>query len=335
MIKVCTLCSGYDSQMLAMKRIEKDFGLESELVAWSEIDQIPIKAHNALFPEYADRNLGDMTKIDWTKVEDFDLLTYSTPCTNISVQGRQEGFKKDSGTASSIIWYTEEGIKIKKPKYLLMENVKQMVSKRYIEDFKTWLSVLESYGYKNYYKVLDSANYGIPQHRERIFIVSVLGDEEYSFPEAIKLDKELYDYLEPIDPEWIYNPKYLHNFHRYEVKKNKSPYSLQVIGNVFKSDFNSDNVYNAFKHENDIDKTISPTCMLHHGTSIVLEREDENGNPIIVKLTPREMLQLMGCTKENVNVMQNAIGRTGLLKVAGNSIVVDVLYHIFKSMFIK
>ena len=157
--------------------------------------------------------------------------------------------------------------------------------------------------------------------------------DEYDVPRLV--DKELYDYLEPIDPEWIYNPKYLHNFHRYEVKKNKSPYSLQVIGNVFKSDFNSDNVYNAFKHENDIDKTISPTCMLHHGTSIVLEREDENGNPIIVKLTPREMLQLMGCTKENVNVMQNAIGRTGLLKVAGNSIVVDVLYHIFKSMFIK
>lgn len=334
-INICTLCSGYDSQMLAMKRLEQDFGIKSNLVGWSEIDPIPIKAHNALFPEYADRNLGDMTKIDWDKVEDFDLLTYSTPCTNISSQGRQEGFAKDSGTASSIIWYTEECIKVKKPKYLLMENVKRMVSKRYINDFKHWLSILESYGYTNYYKVLDSADYGIPQHRERIFVVSVLGDEQYTFPEPIKLDKELFDYLEPIDPEWIYNPKYLHNFHRYAPKKNKSPYSLQVIGNVFKSDYNAGKVYNAFKHDKESDKTICPTCMLHHGTSIILEREDDNGQSIIVKLTPREMLQLMGCNKSNVDAMQKAISKTGLLKIAGNSIVVDVLYYIFKTMFIK
>lgn len=332
-IKLCTLCSGYDSQMMAMKRLAYIYNFDAELVAWSEIDEIPIKAHKALFPESADKNLGDMTKINWNEVEDFDILTYSTPCTNISIQGRQEGLTKGSGTASSIIWEVEKCIATKKPKYLLLENVKQLVSKKYINDFNTWLNILSSYGYTNYWKVLDSADFDVPQHRERVFVVSILNgkENEFTFPEPIEPMTSAKDLLEPIDTKWIYNPKYLTNFHRYDLSnKEFKEFGLRVVGNCFKSDFNSGNVYDFT-----IKKTIAPTCMMHHGTSIILERLDDNGKPIICKMTPREMFKFMGVSIDDINIMENVCGSGGLLKMAGNSIVVEVLYHIFKQMLIK
>lgn len=133
MLKVVTLCSGYDSQCLALSRL----GVEYDLVAWAEIDKYAIQAHNALFPQYADRNLGDITKIDWEREPyDIDLLTYSTPCQSISSAGLQHGIKKGSGTRSSNIWSVLDCIRAKRPKYLVMENVSAFVSQKFIGDFK-------------------------------------------------------------------------------------------------------------------------------------------------------------------------------------------------------
>lgn len=92
-LKVCTLCSGYDSQCLALKYLQEnhpDFAFD--LVAWSEIEESAIAAHNLLFPEYKERNLGDMSKIDWKTVADFDFLTYSTPCQSVSTSGLRGGY---------------------------------------------------------------------------------------------------------------------------------------------------------------------------------------------------------------------------------------------------
>lgn len=91
-LRVVTLCSGYDSQCMALDRLTKyEPTFAYDLVAWSEIDKNAIKAHNLVYPQYADRNLGDMTKIDWSKVPDFDFLTYSTPCQDFSNAGKQMG----------------------------------------------------------------------------------------------------------------------------------------------------------------------------------------------------------------------------------------------------
>ena len=87
-LRVFTSFSGYDSQLMALR----DIGANYECVGWSEIDRWAIKAHNAVFPELADRNYGDITKIDWNAVPDFDLFTYSFPCTDISSAGEQKGF---------------------------------------------------------------------------------------------------------------------------------------------------------------------------------------------------------------------------------------------------
>ena len=191
-LKVVTLCSGYHSQLMAIRNL----GIPYECVGWSEIDKYAIQAHNAIFPELADKNLGDMTKIDWSQVPDFDLLFYSTPCTDFSNAGKQAGGEEGSGTRSSILWWTRYAIIQKKPKYLIMENVKALVSEKFRPLFLKWGDELTSYGYTNFSAVLNAKDYGIPQNRERIFCVSILGDAWFNFPYPIELKLRLKDMLE-------------------------------------------------------------------------------------------------------------------------------------------
>lgn len=210
-LRVMTLCSGYDSQCLALNRLKEVYPeFDYELVAWSEFDpesktplerQPAVVAHNALFPQWSDRNWGDMTKIDWEKVPDMDLLFYSTPCQSISQAGLQHGFVEGSGTRSSIIWNVRDAVIAKKPKYLCLENVEAMVSRKFVGMFNLWQKELSRLGYVNFAQVLDSKDYGVAQHRPRIFLVSIRIDDEdnlpqYYFPEPFKLEKRLKDYLE-------------------------------------------------------------------------------------------------------------------------------------------
>ena len=147
-LRIVTLCSGYDSQCMALDRLRKyDDEFCYDLVGWSEIDKYAIQAHNVLYPQYADRNLGDMSKINWKEVSDFDLLTYSVPCTDISQSGKQMGLSEGSGTRSSLLWFTRNAILEKHPKFLFLENVKALVSKKFMPDFQKWLNELEGYGY--------------------------------------------------------------------------------------------------------------------------------------------------------------------------------------------
>ena len=169
-LRVFTAFSGYDSQCLALNRL----GIPYELVCWSEIDKAAIVAHNALFPQYADRNYGDISKIDWSQVPDFDLFTYSSPCTDFSNAGAQAGGEEGSGTRSSLLWECRKTILAKKPKYLMFENVKALVTDKFYYLFDKWCKELESYGYTNFYQVLNAKNYGVPQSRERIFMISIL-----------------------------------------------------------------------------------------------------------------------------------------------------------------
>lgn len=230
-LKVVTLCSGYDSQCLALNRLKEAYPeFDYELIAWSEFDpesktpldkQPAVVAHNALFPQWADRNLGDMTKIDWTQVEDFDLLFYSTPCQSVSQAGLQHGFTEGSGTRSSIIWNVRDAVKIKRPKFLCLENVKAMVSKKFVGMFNMWQLELERLGYVNFAQVLNAKDYGVPQNRERIFLVSIrmdgleglAGKVRYFFPKPMKLEKKLKDVLEDnVDEKYYLSDKMIEKF---------------------------------------------------------------------------------------------------------------------------
>lgn len=204
-LKVFTAFSGYDSQCLALNRL----GIPYDLVGWSEIDKAAIIAHDALFPEYKDRNYGDISKIDWSVVPDFDLFTYSSPCTDFSNAGLQAGGEEGSGTRSSLLWECRKTILAKKPKYLLFENVKALVTDKFVYLFEKWCKELESYGYVNYYQVLNSKDFGVPQSRERIFMVSILKTEDepdpyFEFPRPIPLKKCVEDILEENVPEKYY-----------------------------------------------------------------------------------------------------------------------------------
>lgn len=201
-LKVFTLCSGYDSQCLALKYLKDNHpDFEFDLVGWSEIEPSAIMAHNLLFPEYRDRNYGDMSRIDWTKVPDFDFLTYSTPCQSVSNAGLRKGIEEGSGTRSSLLWFTRNAIIAKKPRYLMMENVKGLVSEKFRPFFLMWLKELDEYGYNSFYRVLNAKDYGVPQNRERIFVISIKRTDEdpdprYNFPSPIPLELCVEDVLE-------------------------------------------------------------------------------------------------------------------------------------------
>lgn len=213
-IRVFTAFSGYDSQCLALDRLKRDFPtFDYELVGWAEIDKYAIQAHNALYPQWADRNYGDISKIDWDEVPDFDLFTYSSPCQDFSNAGLQLGGEEGSGTRSSLLWECRRAIISKHPKYLLLENVAALVSQKFLPLFNKWQAELESYGYTNFARVLNAKDYGVPQNRERVFLVSIRDvDARYSFPPTMPLDKRLKDVLEQNVDERYYLSDKLTNY---------------------------------------------------------------------------------------------------------------------------
>jgi DNA (cytosine-5)-methyltransferase 1 len=237
-LRVVTLCSGYDSQCLALNRLKEAYPeFDYTLIAWSEFDpesntplerQPAVVAHKALFPQWADNNLGDMTKIDWERVPDFDLLFYSTPCQSISQAGLQHGFTEGSGTRSSIIWNVRDAVKVKRPKFLCLENVKAMVTEKFVGMFNMWQLELERLGYANFAQVLNAKDYGVPQNRERIFLVSIrmdglqglAGDVRYYFPKPFPLERRLKDVLEEnVDERYYLSDKMLDYFNRVDADK--------------------------------------------------------------------------------------------------------------------
>lgn len=213
-LRVFTAFSGYDSQCLALDRLKANFpDFDYELVGWSEIDKYAIQAHNALYPQWADRNYGDISKIDWSQVPDFDLFTYSSPCQDFSNAGLQRGGEEGSGTRSSLLWECRRAIVAKKPKYLLLENVAALVSAKFLPLFNKWQGELGSYGYTNFAQLLNSKDYGVPQNRERIFLFSILGDASYYFPQPFHLERRLKNVLEDnVDEKYYLSDKTIASF---------------------------------------------------------------------------------------------------------------------------
>ena len=190
MLRVFEAFSGYGSQSIALRNL----GIEHEVVAISEIDKYAIKAYEEIHGPTL--NLGDISKIDVNDIPEHDLFTYSFPCQDISVAGKTKGIVKGE-TRSGLLYECERIIEAKRPKYLLLENVKNLVGKKFKAQFEEWLAYLESLGYTNYWKVLNAKNYGVPQNRERVFVVSILGEHEpFEWPTPMPLDKCIADILE-------------------------------------------------------------------------------------------------------------------------------------------
>lgn len=206
-LKVFEAFAGYGSQSMALRNI----GVEHEVVGISEIDKYAIMGYNATHPET--KNYGDISQVDWQEVPDFDLFTYSFPCTDISNAGAQAGFEEGSGTRSSLLWECRKAIEEKHPKYLLMENVKAITSKKFLPGLLRWQEFLSKQGYVNFIDVLNAKDYGIPQNRERCFLVSILGAGWYQFPEPVELKVKLKDILEKkVDEKYYLDQKRVDDF---------------------------------------------------------------------------------------------------------------------------
>ena len=226
MIRVNELFSGIG----AFRKALENFKIPHEIVGISEIDKYAIRSYEAIYGKT--RNYGDISKID--KLDYADLWTYGFPCQDISVAGRGAGIVK--GETRSGLLYEVERLLLKSqksdelPKYLIMENVKNLVSKKFIADFEKWLEFLESLGYTNHWQVLNAKDYGIPQNRERVFCISILGDKEFVFPEKQPLRLRLKDLLEDeVDEKFYLSRKQINRIKFSTVKgDHKRPKCIQI-----------------------------------------------------------------------------------------------------------
>lgn len=159
-------------------------------------------------------NLKDVTTVDTSLLSDIDMITYGFPCQDISIAGKQKGFTDSDGnrTRSGLFFEALRIIENTKPKYAIAENVKALTSKKFAREFDTVLTSLEQAGYNNYWKVLNAKDYGIPQNRERVFIVSIRKDIDngnFAFPNKTELTLRVKDMLEDVVDQkyYLYNSK--------------------------------------------------------------------------------------------------------------------------------
>lgn len=216
MITINELFSGIGSQVAALRRLDIPYNV----VGISEIDRFAIQSYEAI--NGPTRNYGDISKVEL--LDYADLWTYSFPCQDLSVAGKQLGITEN--TRSGLLFQVERLLETSvlfgnQPKFLLLENVKALVSKKFKPDFDRWLSKLEELGYNNYWQVLNAKDYGVPQNRERVFVVSIHKDVDnkgYKFPHPVPLKKRLKDVLEEtVDEKFYLSDKVIKGF----IEKNK------------------------------------------------------------------------------------------------------------------
>ena len=204
-MKVLSLFSGIGAFEKALDRLNIDY----ELVAFSEIDKYATKSYCAIHGVDESMNLGDITKVDENSLpKNIDLITYGFPCQDISLAGKQKGLFNNDGTQtrSGLFFEALRIIEATKPKIAMAENVKNLTGKKFKEQFELVLKSLEEAGYSNYWKVLNAKDYGIPQNRERVFIISIRKDIDkgYEFPEPFPLQLRLKDMLDDEVDEKFY-----------------------------------------------------------------------------------------------------------------------------------
>ena len=354
-IKVTELFSGIGSQVAALKRL----GVDYECVGISEIDKYAIKSYEGI--NGPTHNYGDISKID--RLDYTDLLIYSSPCVDFSLAGKQAGLIDTDGKQTRSGLLLEVGRLLMKmsdekilPKYLLMENVKNLVGKKFKPAFDIWLKALEAIGYNNYWKVLNAKDYGVPQNRERVFVVSIRKDVDthgYTFPEPFKLERRLKDVLETnVDEKYYLKQELVETFVERIAKREVSNTIRCGGAGSIDQKHTWDLVVastqkNAYKGSTDGSSPCLTAAMGMGGGQIPMivncgnknfsqHTQDSVAEPSkmrIRKLTPKECWRLMDFTDEEFEAAQNAgVSKTQLYKQAGNSIVVSVLAGIFNNL---
>lgn len=223
MIKVLELFGGIGACSEALKNI----GVNYEIADYVEIDKYAVKSFNAIH----NTNFEPQDICSWNKDIDVDLIMHGSPCQDFSVAGLQAGADENSGTRSSLMYETLRIVEKLNPKYVIWENVKNVLSKKHKHNFDNYIERLNKLGYTSFYKVLNAKDFGVPQNRERVFTISIRSDvlkEEYHFPEARELKIVLRDVLEDeVDQKYFLSEKSIKHYNRDFGSKGKE---LQLDG---------------------------------------------------------------------------------------------------------
>lgn len=307
----------------AFEKALSNLNIPYNLLAYCEIDKHASKSYSAIHGVSEELNLHDVTKVDSLDIlDDVDFITYGFPCQDISNAGKQKGFTDENSnrTRSGLFFEALRIIEEFQPKFAIAENVKALTSKKFTEEFKTVLESLEEAGYNNYWQVLNAKDYGIPQNRERVFIISIRKDIDkgFTFPTPIPLELRLKDLLEDeVDEKYYLSEKMLEKL---TYNENVKDSDIVKIANLNKGGQKGD--------------VISPDGICTSLTATDYKQPKQIVEPIrIRKLTPTECYKLQGFTAEDCKKASDAgVSNSQLYKQAGNSICVSVLEAIYKSL---
>lgn len=340
-LKIGTFFSGIGSPEKALLRLKKENIISNyEVMFFCELNKSAALSYSAIHNEPLSKNKEDIIKIKGKDLPYCDLWVGGFPCQDISLAGKQRGFDFESKTRSSLGWEMIRLLKEvkEKPKFIIFENVAGITSKLFINTLNLFKNDIENLGYRCYSKVLNSKDYGIPQSRARYFLVCLLGDYYYKFPNKIKLNKKLKHFLEKEVEESFYlstlgfslekNKIFLlnkKNFnHNYIIDKNKF-----LLGGVCGIDTSTS--FNQSKRlfsENGMINTLTSSSIPDASKIVISTKRGLR----IRSLTPMEAFLLMGFSKDDYFKASKVSSKTNLYKQAGNSIVVDVMYCILRSL---
>lgn len=308
MIKILELFGGVGAPRKALINL----GVEHKAIDYVEIDEKAVRTYNALFKEFSEYKKQDIR--DWNLKP--DILVHGSPCQDFSIAGKQLGASPEIETRSSLMWETIKIIQnmgVWKPRVVIWENVRNVLSKHMKINFDRYLIEMKKLGYSNSYKVLNAMDFGIPQKRERVFTISLLGEKKFDFSKLEKVPlKNISEFLEKeTDDKYIIT----------------QPSMLKKIGD------GDNNFQGRLTIVKDWVYTITTKQLRCPNSGII---DLNNGKYRL--LTEKECWRLMGFDDKDFEAALKVIpGRTGCLnnslyKQAGNSIVVPILEAIFKEI---
>jgi DNA (cytosine-5)-methyltransferase 1 len=362
-LKVLELFGGIGA---CSKAIEK-LGIDFEIADYVEIDKYAVASFNTMH----NTNFKPQNICEWDKNIDVDLIMHGSPCQDFSLAGKQAGGDFGSNTRSSLMYETIRIVGKLRPRYVIWENVKNLLSKRHKHNFDAYLETMTQLGYASYYQVLNAKDYGVPQNRERVFVVSIKNDidEQFMFPQKQKLHLRLKDILEDEVAEKYYLSREMinyvsragtANFRNAESKINLDiarPLTTSHDKRAGTTNYISQQLPPNYDLQNcDIGKIITRapldrkgwhrkakevisdegicTCIHTQCNNLLqkVETKSKSGEIKIRRLTPKECWRLMGFEDKDFEKAEKINSNTQLYKQAGNSVVVNVLEAILKGL---
>lgn len=296
MIQILELFGGIGSPRVALRNL----GIDVKSIDYVEIDKNAVMSYNEIFKkelEYRTQNVKN-----WNLKP--DILVHGSPCQNFSIAGKQQGADEGSGTESSLMWETINIIRqmgIWKPRVVIWENVKNVLSKHMIHNFNKYLNELNKLGYTNSFEVLDARDFGLPQARKRVFTISCIDGTTFDFDKLKRKQmRNLEEFLETdVSDEFLVT----------------QPSVLAAVGK----------------------KGIKRATVIRDYAYTITERQDRCPAQIIEieegkyrYLTPQECWLLQGYSKSDYLAAAKVNSKRALYKQAGNSIAVPIFESIFE-----